>query len=97
MALPPREEARLPADEAERLAYIAAWMQGANASWQDRAVNVRQQLKMMPPPARDVMVACLRALHLADLIGTTGPTLYESDASADYTRWANTTRKPPAT
>jgi hypothetical protein len=87
----------LPPDEAERRAYIDAWMAGANATWQDRAASVRLALKMMPREARDVMVACLRALHLADLIGTTGPTLYESDASADYTRWANTARKPPAT
>jgi hypothetical protein len=74
----------LPPDEAERRAYIDAWMAGANATWQDRAASVRLALKMMPREARDVMVACLRALHLADLI----------DASADYTRWANTTRKP---
>jgi hypothetical protein len=86
----------LPPDEAERRLYIDAWMQGANASWQDRATAVRLVLKMMPAPARDVMICCLRALHLADLIGTTAPTLYESDASADYTRWANTARKPPA-
>jgi hypothetical protein len=84
----------LPPDEAERRLWIEAWLAGANAGWQDRAVNVRQGLRMLPAPARDMVIAALSLVHLGDLIAQPGPTLYESDASADYTRWVNAGRKP---
>lgn len=83
----------LPPDEAERRLWIAAWMEGANAGWQDRAVHVRLGLKMLPAPARDMVIAALRVVSLADLVGQPGPTLYESDASADYDRWLKAPRK----
>jgi hypothetical protein len=90
----------LPPDEAERRLWIEAWMAGADASWQDRAVAVRLSLKMLPREARDMVIAALRIVSLVDLVGAPGPTLFESDASADYDRWrANTTpptRKPSA-
>ena len=85
----------LPPDEAERLFWIEAWMAGAEAAWQDRAVAVRLGLKMQTREARDMIVAALRAVSLADLIGQPGPTLHESDASADYDRRLNAPRKPP--
>lgn len=86
----------LPPDEAERLFYIEAWLAGANAGWQDRAAEVRQGLKMLPGPARDMVIAALRLVGLVDLVSKPGPTLYESDASADYDRRLNAPRKPTA-
>jgi hypothetical protein len=76
----------LPPDEAERRLWIEAYMAGATATWQDRALSVRMVLKMTPIPCRDVLLAALRAMYLADLIGDPKPTLHESDASLAYDR-----------
>jgi hypothetical protein len=79
-------------DEAERLFWIEAWMEGARAEWQDRADVVRLTLGMQPRESREVLVAALRVLGCGDLVAGDGPTRFESDASADYQRRLNVKR-----
>jgi len=82
----------LPPDEAERRAWIEAYMQGARAEWQDSADQVQLTLGTQGRAMREVLVAAIKALGLVDLMGSHGPSLQESDASKAFDKRRETRR-----
>lgn len=76
----------LPPDEAERRAWIEAYMAGAHAEWRDGADQVQLSLGTQGRAVREVLVAAIKALGLVDFLGARGPSLQESDASKAFDR-----------